>query len=127
MKHLDFVNSLSQFGVSIRSTNIENKEKRIPIPSYFGKDRVVVIKNFNVEYDEPSAGFNRGALVEIISKAIDFDSWKHSWHNEIIPENYERFKNIIQEKILDRANQIDELLTVYFQLNHEVMNLEKSL
>ena len=47
------------------------------------------------------------------------DTWKYSWHNEITPENYDKFREIIQGKIIERAKEIETLLTVYFQINYE--------
>ena len=44
---------------------------------------------------------------------------------DITENNYENFQTIIQGKILDRAEQIDELLTVYFQLQHEISKLKQ--
>lgn len=126
MNHLDFVNKLSTTGVSIRSTTIENKERRIPIPSGFGKDEVVILKNNSANYEgvDYSIFARKSASQAIISKAIDFDTWKHSWHNEITPENYEKFQEIIQKKIIDRAKEIEELAAIYFHLNSELSNRE---
>jgi len=126
MKHLDFVNKLSDTGVSIRSTNAEHKEKRIYVQNPFDDDKVVIIKNFTVNYNgllTPDFD-SEMALKDIIKKAIDYDQWKHSWHNEIKPENYAKFQNMIQMKIIDRANQIDELVAIYFQLNYELSKME---
>jgi hypothetical protein len=50
------------------------------------------------------------------------DGWKHSWHNDITPENYEKFREIIQDKMIKRAEEMDFLLSVYFQLQHEISN-----
>lgn len=126
MTHLDFVNELSTTGVSIRSTTIENRERRIPIPSGFGKDEVVILKNNSANYEggDHSVFARKSASQAIISKAIDFDTWKHSWHNEITPENYEKFQEIIQKKIIDRAKEIEELVAIYFHLNSELSNRE---
>lgn len=126
MNHLDFVNELSTTGVSIRSTTIENRERRIPIPSGFGKDEVVILKNNSANYEggNHSVFARKTASQAIISKAIDFDTWKHSWHNEITPENYEKFQEIIQKKIIDRAKEIEELVAIYFHLNSELSTRE---
>jgi hypothetical protein len=126
MNHLDFVNELSTTGVSIRSTTIENRERRIPIPSGFGKDEVVILKNNSANYEggNHSVFARKTASQAIISKAIDFDTWKHSWHNEITPENYEKFQEIIQKKIIDRAKEIEELVAIYFHLNSKLSNRE---
>ena len=51
------------------------------------------------------------------------DTWKHSWHNKIEPENYDKFREIIQGKIVERAKEIELLFDVYFQLQHELSTL----
>ena len=126
MNHLDFVNELSSTGISIRSTTTENRERRIPIHSGFGKDEVVILKNNSASYEggDYSVFARKSASQAIISKAIDYDTWKHSWHNEITPENYEKFQEIIQKKIIDRAKEIEELVAIYFHLNSELSNRE---
>lgn len=123
MKHLEFVDKLNEFGIQIRSTKIKNKIQTIEIPKFFGiESDFVDIKNFKCKYRKESVFSRPTALQAIISEAIDIDSWKHSYHNEIIPENYEKFRKIIQDKIIKRASEIEILLTVYFQLNHEISN-----
>lgn len=126
MTHLDFVNELSTTGVSIRSTTIENRERRISISSGFGKAEIVILKNNSANYEggDHSVFARKSASQAIISKAIDFDTWKHSWHNEISPENYEKFQEIIQKKIIDRVKEIEELVAIYFHLNSELSNRE---
>jgi len=123
MEHLDFVDKLCKFGISIRTTNIENSEKEFEELNLFGEPRRIIVKNFNVEYkgSKPCDSFSgKNALKAMIRNSIDMDTWKHSWHNEIEPDNYQKFIDIIQEKILDRANQIDELLTTMFVLRKEI-------
>ena len=123
MEHLEFINRLNEFGIQIRSTKIENKIQTIEIPHSFGiESDFVDIKNFECKYKKESLFSKPTALQAIISEAIDIDSWKHSIHNEISPENYEKFREIIQDKILKRASEIEMLVTVYFQLNHEISN-----
>jgi hypothetical protein len=121
MEHLEFVEKLNQLGCSFRSTNIENKVKTIEISNTFGKSEFVEIQNFQCKYVDYNAFSRQTPLQALISEAIDIDSWKHSWHNEIKPENYEKFRRIIQEKMIKRAEEMDFLLTVYFQLHHEIV------
>ena len=123
MEHLEFADKLNQLGCSFRSTNIENKIKTIEI----GKSEFVEILNFQCKYVEHNAFSRQTPLQAVISKAIDIDSWKYSWHNEIEPENYEKFREIIQDKMLKRAKEMDFLLTVYFQLQHEISNRSADL
>ena len=123
MEHLEFSDKLNEFGIQIRSTKVENKIQTIEITHSFGiESDFVDIKNFECKYRKESLFSRPTALQAIISVAIDIDSWKHSIHNEISPENYEKFREIIQNKILKRAYEIEMLVTVYFQLNHEISN-----
>jgi hypothetical protein len=119
MKNLEFADKLEKFGVRFSSTNIENKIKEVEIEGLF-KNEKVYIKNFNCEWAEKQFLNTKSALDAVISKAIDMDSWKHSWHNDIVKENYEKFREIIQNKILERAKDIDFLIDVYFLLNKEI-------
>lgn len=121
MTHLEFVNKLNESGISIRSTNIENGMKVYPVSYGLSSTRDVVIENLRVRWAERQVmdvGYD--ALQSLIAKAIDMDGWKHSWHRDVSHENYEEFREIIQKKILDRAEQIEELLTVYFILGKEI-------
>ena len=127
MEHLEFVNKLNQLGCSFRSTNAENKVKIIEITNTFGKSEFVEIQNFQCKYVDYSVFSRPTPLHAVISEAIDIDSWKHSWHNEIKPENYEKFREIIQEKMIKRAKEMDFLTTVYFQLQHEISNRSADL
>ena len=122
MNHLEFCDKLNEFGIQIRSNKTENKSKFIEINSLFSEPDLVEIRNFKCEYVSNAAYRSKNALQAIISEAIDIDSWKHSIHNEISVENYENFREIIQDKIIKRASEIEMLLAVYFQLNHEISN-----
>jgi len=122
MEHLEFVDKLNQLGCSFRSTNVEGKVKTIEIPNTFGKSDFVEIQNFQCKYVGYNAFSSQTPLEAVIKKAIDIDSWKHSWHNEIKPENYEKFREIVQEKMIKRAEEMDFLTTVYFQLQYEISN-----
>lgn len=123
MEHLEFIDKLNEFGIQIRSTKIENKIQTIEIPYSFGiESDFVNIKNFECKYKKEPLFSRPTALQAVLSTAIDIDSWKHSFHNEISPENYEKFREIIQDKIIKRASEIEMLVTVYFQLNHEISN-----
>ncbi len=124
MEHLEFVDKLNQLGCSFRSTNVEGKVKTIEIQNTFGKSDFVEIQNFQCKYISYNAFSCTTPLEAVIKEAINLDSWKHSWHNEIKPENYEKFREIVQEKIIKRAEEIDFLITVYFQLQYEISNLK---
>jgi len=127
MEHLEFVDKLDKSGISIRTTNVENKEKEFEEHNMFGKPRKIIVKNLDVRYKDSEPGdmaFGKEPLKELIRNAIDMGQWKHSWHNEINPENYEKFIEIMQEKILDKANEIDELLTIMFLTKAEIVRRE---
>jgi hypothetical protein len=124
MEHLEFVEKLNQLGCTFRSTNIENIIKTIEISNSFGESDFIEIKNFQCKYKKSNRMFGLNPLQEVIRKAIDIDSWKHSWDNEIEPENYEKFSKIIQEKMIKRAEEMDFLTTIYFQLQYELSKKE---
>jgi hypothetical protein len=117
MEHLDFVDKLNETGVSIRGTDVEGREKKFVIYGIFGNSNTIIQKDGRLRWENRD---ERSAFAEIVKLAIDIDQWKHSWHNEIKPENYNKFRDIIQEKILERAEQIETLLTIYFQIGHEM-------
>ena len=116
MTHLEFVDKLNESGVSISGTQVEGKETKYEIYSFFRNSSTIIEKDFKLKWENFD---NRDPLKELISIAIDMDTWKHSWHNEIVPENYDKFREIIQEKILSRAKQIETLLSTYFQIQYE--------
>ena len=118
MKHLEFVDKLSGLGINISSTNRENKIREIEVPRLFTTKKII-LQDFKLSWKEKEYGESEPIKV-VLAKAVDMDSWKHSWHTEMIPENYEKIEHIIQEKIINRANEIDELLSIYFQLHHEM-------
>ena len=124
MEHLEFFEKLNQLGCTFRSTNIENIIKTIEISNSFGESDFIEIKNFQCKYKKSNRMLGLNPLQEVIRKAIDIDSWKHSWHNEIEPENYEKFSKIIQEKMIKRAEEMDFLTTIYFQLQYELSKKE---
>jgi len=118
MEHLEFVDKLSELGISLNSTNRVNKAREIEIPRLFDIKKII-LKDFNIEWKEKEYGESK-PIQAILAKAIDIDSWKHSWHIEIVPDNYEKIEHIIQEKIINRAKEIDELMAIYFQLHYEM-------
>lgn len=121
-EHLDFVNELNNLGVSIRSTNVIDKERKYDIYGIFGNTNTIIAQNFELKWLTRD---DRDPFKELVKKAIDMDSWKHSWHNEVAPENYDKFCGIIQQKIIDRASEIETLLSVYFQIRYEINNQSK--
>ena len=121
MEHLEFSDKLNEYGIQIRSTKIENKSQIIEVHNMFFPSDFVEIKNFQCKYLSETSN-HYPPVKAAIKAAIDIDTWKHSIHHEILPENYEKFREIIQDKILKRASEIEMLVTVYFQLNHEISN-----
>jgi len=123
MKHLDFIDKLQKLGVRLSSTNLEGKIKEFEIFGLF-KSNTIVVKDFKLNWKEKT--YNEEKPIKALLKtAVDMDSWKHSWHTEMIPENYEKIEGIIQDKIIKRAKEIDDLMAIYFQLHHEMSNEEK--
>jgi len=43
------------------------------------------------------------------------------------PENYEKFLEIIQKKIIDRAKEVDFLMTTMFLLRKEISSGEENI
>lgn len=117
MEHLEFVDKLNECGISIRSTNIEGTEKHHVINGIFGHQNTIVQDGFLLYWKDKD---ERIPFNELVKAAIDMDSWKHSWHNEIKPENYDKFRSLIQDKIIERAGQIEFLLDVYFLIGNAI-------
>lgn len=124
MEHLEFVNKLDSLGVSIHANNQENKEREFDVGNGFS-NQTIIQRNFQLSYKDKSLLNNEPPITKLVAKAIDFGSWKHSWHNEIIPDNYSKLSGIIQNLIIERAEAVDELMAIYFQLQHE-MSLNES-
>ena len=118
MKHLDFVTELEKFGVNIFSTNAVDKVREFKIKGFIN-DKTIISKNFQLKMKEVGV-IEESPLKLLLKYAIDMDEWKHSYHIDLIPENYEKIEGIIQEKIIKRANEIDELSSIYFQLHYEM-------
>lgn len=116
MEHLEFVNALDKIGVSIRGTDVEGREKKFVIDKLFNDINTIIHKNHQLRWERLD---QEDPLKALIKLAIDMDTWKHSWHNEITPKNYDKFREIIQGKIIERAKEIETLLTIYFQINYE--------
>ena len=116
MKHLEFVEKLNKSGISIRSTNFEGAEKRINVIDLPNVENTIIIEKGGVRFENSTL---ENPVRRLIKEAIDIDAWKHSWHTEIKPENYDEIQGIIQNKIIKRSEEIDLLLTVYFQINRE--------
>ena len=120
MEHLTFIDELDKFGIKIRSTNCENQTREYEIYGLFNESNFIISKDFELSWKNKIYFGEDEALTSLLRKAIDFDSWKHSWHIEIKPENYPKIKDIIQRKIIGRAKEIDELMAIYFQLQYEI-------
>ena len=85
----------------------------ILIDDGFGRNHFVEITNGELTKTKNTMS---SAISEIIKSAIDMDEWKHSMHNEIMPKNYEVFKDIIEKKAIGRLLELDMLLTVHNQI-----------
>lgn len=62
------------------------------------------------------------AEYEAIKWAIDFDKWQHSWHNEVKPENYAHFLEIIQGKVIEKSEALIKLNAVAIFLENSIRN-----
>lgn len=120
LTHLKFVDELQKLGVRISSNNREGEIKKFAIPE-FNKWNAVVSRDFQLSWE--SSNNYETPLAALLRKAVDMDSWKHSWHIQMSSENYEKIESIIQQKILDRAKEMDELMSIYFQLHYEMVKI----
>ena len=116
MDHLKFVDELQKLGVRVTSTRSEGRTKEYPIYGLF-KTNTIVENNFKLKWKEYDSELPINALLK---KAVDMGEYKHSWHIEMRPDNYERIEEIIQKRIFERASEIDELINIYFQLHYEM-------
>jgi hypothetical protein len=62
---------------------------------------------------------------EALKYAMDLDSWKHSWHIETIPANFEKIRDILIEKVMERAKQVVELNAIIMHLNNAIPEYQK--
>lgn len=113
MDHLEFVDKINEKGISIRSTLVEKKQRRIEVIDFPNVKNTLIVGRGKVSWEERGS---QNPLHRLIKEAIDIDEWNHSWHIDIKPENYDEIQDIIQKKILKRSEEIDFLLTVYFQI-----------
>jgi hypothetical protein len=120
MKHLEFANELQKLGIHLSSTNVVSKSKEFEIPGVF-KNNVIICEDFKLRWKEKTYN-EENPIKALLRTAVDMDEWKHSWHIEMIPENYEKIERIIQDKIIKRAKEIDDLMLIYFQLHYEMSN-----
>ena len=113
MEHLDFVDELDKLGIAIRYNAVENKEIKFIVSD----DNAILRVNNTLTWEHPET---RDPLKVLIQRAVDIDEWNHSWHTEVTPYNYRELQRIIKNKIVLRAKDIEFLLAVYFQINHEL-------
>lgn len=122
LTHLEFVDELQKLGVRISSSNRKGEIKKFCVYE-FNKSNFVIARDFQLSWE--SSNNYETPLAALLRKAVDMDSWKHSWHIKMDAENYERIESIIQQKILDRAKEINELMFIYFQLHYEMVKIAK--
>jgi len=112
MEHIKFADKLSELGLSFRNSgDIELED--------------IVISESDCKYTQEAGYRSRDAFETSMVRAIDMDKWKHSSHFEISPENYEKFQDIIQKKILKRAEDTRFLLRMYFLIQKELIKKEE--
>lgn len=122
MEHLEFINQLSKIGVSLRGTTIGGSKRVEIVRPFLGEKEAIIKDGFELRWEKSNCFGD--PLKELIKIVIDMGTWKHSWHDKIEPENYDKFSEIIQEKIVERAKEIELLFDVYFQLKHELSTKE---
>ena len=114
MEHLEFINQLSKIGVGLRGTTIGGEKLYEIVRPFSGEKEYIIKDGFELRLEKSNCFDD--PLKELIKIVIDMGAWKHSWHDKIEPENYDKFLEIIQEKIVDRAKEIELLFDVYFLL-----------
>lgn len=119
MEHVKFVDKINKNGISVRSTTVEGVKRRIEIIDFPNFKNALIIEDGEVSFEKRSS---ENPMKRLIKEAIDIDEWKHSWHTEIKPENYDEIQEIIQKKIIKRSEEIEFLLSVYFQIEREKSN-----
>ena len=117
MEHLDFTDKLHELGISFRG-NKENEERIIHINTLFGRTYTIKIKDMECEYledDKPAYGLS--AFDAIIKRAVSMgDKWTYvqNW------DDPKELIDILQEKILNRAKDIELMLMAYFLLRKTI-------
>lgn len=119
MKHFELIDQISQKGVSI---NTQKSDIKIHSPMAVNY-HVLEVSPLSIKC--PSLRWDTDAEYEAIKWAIDFDKWQHSWHNEIKPENYIHFLEIIQGKVIEKAEQLTKLNSVAIFLANKIAQLEQ--
>lgn len=114
MEHLEFTEKLNELGLSFRNSG------DIEIDSGDIKTDIIIISESECNYKNETGYRSRNAFDKSIVEAIDIDQWKHSMHFDICSENYEKFQDIIQNKIIKRAEDTRFLLRMYFLIQREL-------
>ena len=52
MEHLKFVDEIDKLGVSIRGTDVENREKKFVINGLFGDSNTIIHKNHQLKWEK---------------------------------------------------------------------------
>lgn len=117
MEHLDFTDKLSDLGISCRG-NIENKEHIIHINTLFGRTHTIKIKDMKCEYvGDDKTVYELSAFDAIIKRAVNMGSeWTYvqNW------DDPKELIDILQEKILNSAKDIELMLMAYFLLRKTI-------
>lgn len=117
MKFMDFIDAVNNNGVML-TKNTATIEVTFPMAT---KTHIVEVSPLSAKCD--TLRYNEDAEYEAIKWAIDFDKWQHSWHNEVKPENYEHFLEIIQGKVIEKSEQLIKLNSVAIFLENKIRGL----
>jgi hypothetical protein len=120
MDYLEFIQEIQKLGINMSTQNSE-----IDIYSPMGVNKKTLkITPLSIVGD--GYRFDEEAGQDAIKWAIDFDKWQHSWHNEIKPENYERFLEIIQGKVIEKAKSLTQLFSISVFLENKIKELNEN-
>jgi len=122
MEHNEFIEKVRRTRVSFKLL-AENEGKIFPLSDFFRKEYSILLRNFQCSYLNSNCN-DYYAKNELFKKFIDCDAWKHSWHIDVTPENYEKIREIFQEKILDKMQVLEDLVDVYYLLNYEITQIK---
>ena len=117
MKYLEYIDTIQKAGVHIMKNTCDLK---IHSP-FASKTDIVNITPLKATCD--TMRWDDDAEKEVIKWAIDFDKWQYSWHNEIKPENYNHFLEIIQGKVIEKSEQLIQLNAVATFLQNKIEQL----
>ena len=113
---LQYIEDLNTAGVQISKRTAE-----IEIFSPMGVNKHVLSIDQLKVTSTPQYRWDEEAEQEAIKWAIDFDKWQQSWHTEIKPGNYAYFLEIIQGRVIEKAEALVKLNAIAVWLQNKIL------